>query len=418
MQKLRTALSSNKRGPMVQTAIAINDDEFYRCKLQAYLNDLPSYQEHGQAVTEAQAALEGMKECKPETVAFVNDVFSKFPKWRDSLRPSSLSTLESLLLENVKQISQHVHLKDKELVTASQSCVAEACILFPMQADVQKCQENLATRVAEHEQTTQQEAVMSECQRLTSLPLPDVDGVTSIMKACLEAGSTLRPQLVQESFCQLATASLKKILETLSMVLQVEPQVEKKKGLEYVNLSGQWFQLLGGLLNKSFMKKMAECCALSGDILATLWKGAGAESTPVCPNKQQLLKFKQVLDESRKMAPGGDGVNSFDAFVAFHKQALAHQTKEAAEVKKKALADLEEKKKVVYEASHEIFDKWMTQSTMASFPDLLTAVDETVCTVDPDKVEGHCDELKQVCGKILPFQKASNGFQRKMGFPN
>ena len=393
VSRMKSALSSSRRGPVVQTAIAVNDDEFFKGKLDAYLRDLPNYQEHGCALQEALGNLALMVNINKDTVELLNSVLCKYPKWRDSLRPSSMSQLQTDILEKVKLISNEVNLSDKELVQASQACVAEACILFPMNMEVQSSQDALATRLSVHEQSLHQQAVMAECEKLLALQVADVVGFTNVLKACMAAAKPLRSQSVVEPFTQAVLPTAVRTIEVLGLLLTIEPLPEAEQNIEYAMALVQWLQTLGGLLRDDNVKRLSECASMAVEVLRSLWQVA---EKPKSSSKQHLLKFKQHLDEYRKMEPRTEQSSLVETMVAFHAEAKRCVSKHTEELRASALADMQQKQKVVVDATHGHFQKWQQLARSTSFTALAIDANDTISRMDADGALQHCAGLRQV----------------------
>eukprot|EP00971_Amphidinium_carterae_P148057 2934459-Amphidinium_carterae.2 len=389
VQTFQDSIGKAEVNLLVNMSTYVSRSQFLMTKLEAYMKDAEGVLKHGSQVEDALAVIPGLTLCK-ESLEMLNQYLSCVPQWQDSLRPALHSQLANLLLEKLKELSQHLLQSqvDANTIGTMVQVLSEAAIVWPLEADIPMLKEEVGLALGEATIYDTMQAVEASCASISHNMHPDnpdevvIEGALQHMSE-MKVNAPFPPQRLTETTKMILERGEKDIIKYFLFKFT-------KHSSEAVYDSKQ-FQTFSASLTYLSMGRGQN----AGDVLAVLEAAVQLQDASVKrlkANAEQLesqsfaerracLKLKHVL-EATSNAPLLEVKPDMLTIVQKHEKEVMAA---AAPIKEKALNELKSKldeNKGLVEKGENFFGmkKQSVEKTMKIAEEqLLEGVDPSLC---------------------------------------
>eukprot|EP00971_Amphidinium_carterae_P351137 6491931-Amphidinium_carterae.2 len=216
---LQKHLGSSKKSILTNLAATLDGIDFYKARLQEYLNDVSGAMQFSGSIEDIKAVVEKPLEVSREVAVSLQSALNKLSEMVGCVRPAITKHLEERLLRKTVDLSkQALQMQGLEptIPAAIAELLNEAAIVFPMDENITECQTSLAELVQKTQKQMDGAKLKALCKRvLASCKFGGKKGVWSTL-----AGFTkLQPAATEHID---GSNEMKEVLQsTLDKVLEV-----------------------------------------------------------------------------------------------------------------------------------------------------------------------------------------------------
>eukprot|EP00971_Amphidinium_carterae_P141715 2807494-Amphidinium_carterae.1 len=254
----------------------------------------------GEKVQEAQDSVPGFSSTKGD-VEKLTVYMTELLVWKECLRPPLYARLEKLVCDKLDELAKATSEKedDPDVTHAMIKCLSEACIMWPLSADLMEAKETLATSLGKANIVQQLTALLGHCKVIHTHVSPDGGGRSEVSTALnalakMDVVSAFPLELLKASTLE----ELKQAeLDIMKHFIQSITTTDLRKNLD-VSIFTSSFQVLAYAKKQSLDDSVAVIEDAASLVQQSIKREKCAEAeleTCVFAERQAILKLKQSL---------------------------------------------------------------------------------------------------------------------------
>ena len=402
--KIKNLMASPNKSLSTQAALSISSSGYFKAKLDIYVRDLPAYVEHASEIQNAIEFLTNFSHLYTESAQMFKKYLRKISIWRECLRKGTTDVIEEVMLQKLKEVGKAiVQEKDGTQAGSFIEVLAESMIVFPHEVEVLQLQQDVASIVTMHCQTTACKDLLGICKTIEQQASKwTFAELTSHIQLFMEKMHGVAPQYVEPELKKVwredlipcgVRAFVKAVVESLG-----SGDGEKDLDLAIVPL---WLTKLEVLMVDDDLSKLKACCDH-----ALAWVRSRREAVQKSLDKLQTLALEEasrvkLIAKLLELQGQSENVIAMGCCSGFEKL-VAEEQQAKKDVCSALLSDLtglaEKKREQSKQFLGEALDAWgKGKGEAKSFADLMQIAKASVLPLDPNRVASVLVELEEVC---------------------